>query len=198
MTQTIVGLGNSGEGYEGTRHNVGRAVLEVFRKRQEFSDWNKDKKYLGLVSKGKLKKQEILLLCPETMMNLSGNSVVTAVKGKSAIEKMVVVHDDLDLPFGTFKISFNRGSGGHRGVESIIKKLKTESFIRIKIGICPTTPGGKLKKPQGEEKIVKFILGKFTPAEMLKLKKLLVKISEALEMTVGEGLARAMNEFNSR
>ncbi|MEK7622220.1 MAG: aminoacyl-tRNA hydrolase [Patescibacteria group bacterium] len=176
MNYLIFGLGNPGTEYNGTRHNIGARVLG------EFGPKNKNRK--------------LKLLPPTTLMNRSGEAAGKLVKSKAAAEKLIVIHDDLDLPFGRFKISFGRGSGGHRGVESIIKKLKTEKFIRLRIGIAPTTPSGKIKKPSGEEKIVKFILGKFTPKEEAGLKKLMPQILEALEMLTIHGLAPAMNKFN--
>jgi len=118
------------------------------------------------------------------------------VKNKKAAVNLVVIHDDLDLPLGKFKISFGRGSGGHRGVESIIKKLKTKDFIRLRIGIAPATPTGKIKKPVGEKAVIDFILGKFKPPEELKLKKLMPTLVEALDALLTDGLQPAMNQFN--
>ncbi len=174
--QIIFGLGNPGAEYKGTRHNVGARVASVF------------------AEKTKIKK--VVIVPATTFMNKSGESIGKVVKSKAAAKNLVVIHDDLDLPFGRFKISFARGSGGHRGVESVIKKLKTEEFIRLRIGIAPVTPSGKIKKPNGEEKIVKFILGKFTPKEEIALKKMLPKLVEALEVMVKDCLPRAMNQFN--
>ena len=176
MKYLIAGLGNPGEEYELTRHNVGARALGEFAKR------NKNKK--------------LRLLAPTTFMNRSGEAAGKLVKSKAAAEKLIVIHDDLDLPFGRFKISFGRGSGGHRGVESVIKKLKTEKFIRLRIGIAPSTPTGKIKKPVGEDKIVKFILGQFMSKEEIGLKKLMPKLVEALETITTAGLAGAMNKFN--
>jgi PTH1 family peptidyl-tRNA hydrolase len=129
-------------------------------------------------------------------MNNSGKSVkplVTSIKGA---EKLVVIYDDLDLSFGSSKISFNKSSGGHKGLESIIKAVKTERFARVRVGISPTSPTGKLKKPSGEDAVMKVIMGKFKPEELLVFKKLSKKISEALETFVSDGLERAMTGFN--
>jgi PTH1 family peptidyl-tRNA hydrolase len=149
MSYVLVGLGNPGPEYEKTRHNTGRIVLEIFRKKCDFPDWEPDKKLKALVSKGKLGKAEILLLEPETFMNNSGGSVKPLITSKKKAESLVIIHDDLDLPIGSYKISFNRGSGGHKGVENIIKAIGTEGFVRVRVGISPVTPGGKLKKPSG-------------------------------------------------
>ena len=133
----------------------------------------------------------------DTFMNKSGLGVAKVVKSKSAAEKLIVIYDDLDLALGTLKISYNRSSGGHRGVESIIKALKTESFIRIRIGISPATPSGKLKKPKGESAVEKHILGEFKKPELEILKKVFKKAEGAVETIVEHGLTQAMTEFNS-
>ena len=162
----IVGLGNPGTEYEKTRHNTGRIVLEMFRKKNDLPEWQENKKLKGLVSQ----KGKINLLLPETFMNKSGEAVAKIIKNKKTVKDLVVIHDDLDLPLGRFKISFNRGAGGHRGVLSIIKALKTEAFTRIRIGIAPK------KKPSGKKAVIDFILGEFKPAELAALKKITQKI----------------------
>ena len=129
-------------------------------------------------------------------MNNSGRAIVKSVKSKKDLEKLVVIYDDLDLGIGSVKISFNKSSGGHRGLESVIKALKTKEFIRIRIGVSPTTASGKLKKPEGEQKVLDFILGKFKPAEKEILKKVFKKVENIVETIATEGLERAMNEFN--
>lgn len=195
---TIVGLGNPGAEYENTRHNTGRMVLEVFRTAEKFPEWTFDKKLKALVSLGKLKTLNLQLILPETFMNKSGISVAPLVKSKKAAERLVVIHDDLDIPFGKFKISFNKSSGGHRGVESVIKAIKTEALVRIRVGISPVTPGGKLKKPHGEAAVDKHILGKFSPDQLVIIKKLSKQISEALRVFVTDGREKAMGIFNSQ
>jgi len=196
MVYFIVGLGNPGEEYVHTRHNTGRIILEYFRKAGSFSDWEPNKKLRALVSGGKVQGDMVSIVLPETFMNKSGASVVLVVKNKKQAERLVVVHDDLDLPLGSFKIVFNRGSGGHRGVESIRRAIKTEGFIRIKVGISPRTPSGKTKKPKGEKAVNNFILGTFKPKELELLKKVSKKVSGALTAIVVDGKERAMNEFN--
>ena len=193
----IVGLGNPGEEYEGTRHNTGRIVLEYFQKKNDFSDWEENKKLRALVSKGKIKKEEVMLLEPETFMNKSGGSLGSLITSVKKAEKLIVIQDDLDLGMGTIKISFNRGSGGHRGIESIMRAIKTEAFVRVRVGISPATPSGKLKKPHGDEIIGDFILAKFKKTEEDELKKVSKRVSEALEMIILESREKAMGEFNS-
>jgi PTH1 family peptidyl-tRNA hydrolase len=192
----IVGLGNPGEEYENTRHNTGRIVMGHFLKVFDFPEMKFEKKYQALVSDGKIKKESVMVLFPETFMNKSGGSIGSLIRNKKKAEMLTVVHDDLDLPLGKIKISFNRGTGGHKGVLSIVKVLKTEGFVRIRVGISPVTPGGKLKKPKGEKEVDKFIIGNFKPAEFDVLKKIGKKVSTALELTVTEGREIAMNQSN--
>jgi len=168
----VVGLGNPGKEYEGTRHNTGRIIV-------------------GLVEK---KLQEFIT--PDTFMNKSGKAVASLVKSKKDLKDLVVIYDDIDLPLGKMKISFNKSSGGHRGLESIIKALKSQEFLRIRIGITPTTPSGKLKKPQGEKPVINFILGEFKKPELEILKKLSKKATEAIEVFFAEGKDKAMSLYN--
>jgi peptidyl-tRNA hydrolase, PTH1 family len=189
MAYIFVGLGNPGEEYENTRHNTGRILLTMFGKTLD-AEWKTDKKLNAEVAKVKVGKT------PDTFMNNSGKSVkplVTSIKGA---EKLMVIYDDLDLPFGTNKVSFNKSSGGHRGLESIIKAIKTEKFPRVRVGISPTTPSGKIKKPKGEDAVTKVIMGKFKLDEMTALKKLSKKLNESLETFVSEGLEKTMTGFN--
>lgn len=196
MKYIIVGLGNPGLEYAQTRHNTGRIVLETLAKKLDFPDWQADKKLNALKSEGKIGKNSVILLLPETFMNNSGKSVKPLIDSPKKAKDLVVVQDDIDLAFGTYKMSFNRGSGGHKGIESIIKAVKTKEFLRIRVGVSSATPKGKIKKPQGEEKVVNFIIGKFKPDELKELNKEAKKISEIIEAVVTEGKDKAMNRFN--
>lgn len=194
---TIVGLGNPGEEYVETRHNVGRMVLEAFAKANDLADWKEDKKLKSLVTQGKIGKNKAVFLMPETFMNKSGEAIKSLIKSKKAAESLVVIHDDLDIPLGKLKISFNKSSGGHRGVESIIKTVKTEAFIRIRIGISGETASGKIKKPQGEEKVIDTILGEFKKTEALELKKIIKKSVTALSMVIKDGWSIAASQLGN-
>lgn len=194
----IVGLGNPGEEYKMTRHNTGRMIVEDFAKSKKFSDWAYDKKSNALKNEGKIKKEKILLLLPETFMNNSGNAVQKFITSRKKAERFVVVHDDLDLALGGFKISFARSSAGHKGVESVIRKIKTDKFIRIRVGTSPASSsnrGEPKKKPAGKD-LIKFLMGKFTPKEFSIFKKTSKKITPAIEMIVTEGLQKAMSSYN--
>ena len=189
----IVGLGNPGKEYEKTRHNIGRIVLDDFAKSVDFPEFDDSKKYKALISEGKLGNKKVLLLEPETFMNLSGKAVALAVKENTIlVENIVVIYDDLDLGLGDFKISFGRGSGGHKGIESIIKSLKTKDFIRIRVGISPLTITGKIRKPKGLD----FIMKNVGKSDLEKIKKINKTINLALEKIVKEGRVIAMNKFN--
>ncbi len=203
----LVGLGNPGADYEQTRHNVGRIVLSAVHRAGDFSPWKKDGVLNALVSSGELSGKKIKLVMPETFMNKSGQSVAPLVTDEKKAEQLIVVYDDLDLPLGAMKISFNRSSGGHRGVESIIRSLKTEAFTRIRVGISPKTPTGKMKKPSGDVAVQDFILGVFRDAEMKELQKVTRQAVSAVEVLVSGGssakgirMARetAMGEFNGK
>lgn len=171
----IVGLGNSGEEYKNTRHNTGRIIEDH-------------------VSTSIKEKAKFVSL--NTFMNKSGLAVAKIIKNKTTAKKLIVIHDDMDLPLGTLKISYGRGSGGHRGVESIIKAIKTKDFIRLRVGIVPTTPTGKLKKPKDEQAVLDFILGKFKNSEEQVLQKVFKNASVAIQTIITEGKEIAMNKFN--
>jgi peptidyl-tRNA hydrolase, PTH1 family len=196
MAWVIVGLGNPGEEYDNTRHNTGRMALDVFAKMQHFGDWKEDKKANAHVASGMVGKVAVVLVAPDTFMNKSGNAVVKFVKSQKAAERMIVVYDDLDLPIGKMKLSFDRGSGGHRGIESVTKAVKTKKFTRIRVGISPTTAGGALRKPSGDKEVNDFILAKYKGKDLEELKKVFKKAAQAIEATVSEGPFIAMNRFN--
>ncbi len=203
MPYIIAGLGNPGEEYNLTRHNTGRIVLDQVQKHFEMDDFKFDKKSNALITKGKIGKDSVTLVEPETFMNNSGKSLIyfikpSLVKGapNKAAEKLIVIYDDFNLPLGKIRISFNRSSGGHNGVESIIKHLKTEAFLRIRIGAAPENKAGNAKVPHGEEKIEKFILGKFKEDELKELKKVGKKAIEGIELLVNEGKEKAMSVVN--
>src|SRR3989344_5973798 len=166
----VVGLGNLGKEYENTRHNTGRILVGMIEKKLEDS---------------KIKSLKFLL--PDTFMNNSGRAVAPLVKNQKDLKDLVVIYDDIDLPLGKIKISFNRSSGGHNGLGSIIKSLKSEEFLRIRIGISPATPSGKIRKPKGEKAILNFLLGEFKKSELETIKKLSKKVAEIVETIFAEG-----------
>lgn len=172
----LVGLGNKGKEYENTRHNTGRIVVNMVE--------------------GKLKEVKVKFIIPDTFMNNSGKAIAPFIKSKKDLKDLVVVYDDIDLPLGKIKISFNRSSGGHNGLGSVIKSLKSEEFVRIRVGISPATPFGKIKKPKGEKAILTFLLGEFKKPELEVLKKLSKKVTIAVETIFTEGKDKAMSLYN--
>ena len=172
----VVGLGNPGKEYENTRHNAGRIIV-------------------GMIEK-KINDKKIKFLIPDNFMNNSGKAVAYLIKSKKDLKDLVVIYDDIDLPLGKIKISFNRSSGGHNGLGSIIKSLKSEEFLRIRIGISPETPSGKLRKPKGEKAVLNFLLGEFKKDELNELKKVSKKVGEALEVIFSESKEKAMSLYN--
>ncbi|HEV3245291.1 MAG TPA: aminoacyl-tRNA hydrolase [Candidatus Paceibacterota bacterium] len=196
MTWIIAGLGNPGEEFTNTRHNTGRMALEFFAKQHKFGEWKEDKKAKAHIDRGVIGKTLAVLVNPDTFMNKSGGAVGKFIKSQKAAERLVVVYDDLDLPFGKIKLSFDRGSGGHKGIESIIRTVKTKKFVRIRIGVSPSTASGAVRKPEGEKVVVNFILARFKPNETEELKKIFKRVSDAIETIVLEGREAAMNRFN--
>lgn len=175
----IIGLGNPEEEYKGTRHNVGRQVVEKIA-RQIDAEFKLDKKSNAEVAKGKLNGRPVILAKPQGFVNNSGVVVKKLIQNtRYKIQDTVIIHDDLDIKFGNFKFSFGKNSGGHRGVESIIKVLKTNQFWRLKIG----TANGKLAAARRTDKVANFVLSKFTPAEQEELKKVIKHALERLTLT---------------
>ena len=191
----IVGLGNPGEEYELTRHNAGRMAVLMFVKKEGIDEPKFDKKLKALVAKGEVGGEKFQIILPETFMNKSGESLKPLALSAKKAENLIVVHDDIDLPLGKVKISFGKNSGGHKGVESVIKAVKTINFTRMRIGISSTNAKGVVKKPSGD-KFLDYIVGKFKPAEMAEMKKSAKKSAEALKVIVSDGAEKAMGEFN--
>ena len=207
MAWVIVGLGNPGEEYGSTRHNAGRMAVEYFAKSMKSGAFREDTKAKAHVAGVMVGKTTAALVLPDTFMNKSGSALLKFVKparpnGHSggsvkAAERLVVVYDDLDLPLGKIKLSYDRGSGGHKGLESVMRALKTKKFIRIRIGVSPSTASGTLRKPEGDKVILNFILTKFRAHELDELKQVWKRVAHALETIVTGGREQAMNEFNS-
>jgi PTH1 family peptidyl-tRNA hydrolase len=191
----VVGLGNPGSEYENTRHNTGFIMLDFILGKK--AEWKPASGTKALFFKDLIGGKPVEYLKPTTFMNNSGVAV-SYIKdhNKLNLKDIIVIYDDVDLPIGKIKISFDRSSGGHNGLESVIKKLKSREFLRIRIGTAPTTPSGKIKKPKGEEAMLKFLLGKFKEPELSELKKLSKKVAEAIEVALTEGKEKAMSLYN--
>ena len=164
----IVGLGNPGKKYLNTRHNIGFEIIDQFGKENKFPEFKLSKKFNALISENVIDAKKTILAKPQTFMNNSGISIKKLIESVEVRPRrnpsrsdldLYVIHDDIDLPLGKIRISKNRGSAGHKGVESIIKELGTKNFTRIRIGIQP--PEFRRLTHSAE----KFVLQKFKKQE---------------------------------
>lgn len=190
----IVGLGNPGDKYKKTRHNAGFILLDEIAR-----DWEYDKYSDAYLSHG----ADNLFVKPQTFMNNSGISVKNLLSKHSIkADDVIVIHDDIDLPFGAFKISFERGDGGHNGIKSIVDQIGTNKFIRLRIGIAPMDGEGRAIKPTGglftsaKNAVPNFVLKDFSSSDLEKIKSLKEKVEESIEIIVGQGTPMVMNKFN--
>lgn len=194
----LVALGNPGEEYTYTRHNVGFLAADTFVTVHTLPEPRSTAQYVGKVSEGSVGGESVAVLYPETFVNRSGTAVKKFVPLED-VPKMVVLYDDIALPFGEVKVSFGRGDGGHNGMKSIIGALGTKDFIRVRIGIAPTSflTGGV--KPVTGAELPKYVLAPFTKNEQAKLSKdVLPQVSAMVETIITEGYVPAMNRYNKK
>jgi PTH1 family peptidyl-tRNA hydrolase len=197
MAYVIMGLGNPGGEYAKTRHNAGRMVAE-FLAEQEGIELKEKKTAQAIAGEGSIGGQKTIIALPETYMNHSGKTAAALVKSKPAAKKLLVIRDELDLPLGVIKMTTpGRGSGGHKGIESIMRALKTKDFYQMKIGISGATAKGKLKKVSGEDKVIDHVIGKFKPSEEALLKSVIARAADVARLFVTDGAERAMLEANT-
>lgn len=190
----IVGLGNPGEQYRNTPHSAGFMVVDEFAKRLEFPDFKMEPDGI-LVSQKELGDRTVILAKPQMFMNNSGKALAKLfsrqkIRKAKSYPNLWVVNDDLDLPLGKIKIGQNRGSAGHKGVQSIIDQLKTKNFVRFRIGI--QTPEVANKMIPG----MKFVLKKISPAEQTNYDKVIDTAISALNAGLAEGIEKAMTVYN--
>ena len=191
----IVGLGNPGKEFEGTRHNIGFTVLESFADSVGLPSLHESGKYNGRTCVGSYAGEEVSLLLPSTFMNVSGSAIAKLVP-KTEANKLIVIYDDIDLAYGEIKISFGRGAGGHNGIKSIIESLGTQDFVRLRIGIAQKSFfTGKLKRPKGEA-LADFVLASFTKKEQKEMEAISKTVEEILKTFVSKGKEFTMNKFN--
>ena len=193
----LVGLGNHGEKYEHTRHNVGYDGLRSACARSGLPSPVLNRQVSGEISAGELHGQDVTCLWPHTFMNHSGQAVKKLVP-KTDISQLVVLYDDVDLPWGVVKVAKGRGAGGHNGVASIIAALNSKEFVRVRIGIAPRSFWtGKVKRPSGGGPLERFVLGKFSSRESKELPEVEKKVERALELILTAGVEVAMGECNA-
>lgn len=187
MNYLVVGLGNIGDEYAETRHNIGFMVVDALAKAGNVNF--EDKRY-GFVATLKVKNQTLTLLKPSTYMNLSGNAVRYWMNElKVPEERLLVVVDDLSLPFGQLRLKQNGSDGGHNGLKHIASVLGTQKYARLRFGIGNDFPKG------GQ---VDYVLGHFTSDDMLTMSERLQTAGEAVKTFCLSGVNVAMNQFNNK
>ncbi|WP_223644591.1 aminoacyl-tRNA hydrolase [Corallococcus sp. EGB] len=187
----ICGLGNPGREYERHRHNVGFMVVDALLARAR-AELTQDK-FQARVGQGSLGGERILFVEPQTYMNLSGRSVAEAARFyKIPVQDVLVVHDELDLPFGRLQLKAGGGAGGHNGLKSMVQCLGEDAFIRVRVGI------GKPEGPNAKERVAGYVLSNFDDGERRQLEELIGKAADMAESWVRDGLSTAMNRHNRR
>ena len=183
----LVCLGNPGKQYENTRHNIGFMTADELERREGVKV-NK-LRYRALTGEMKLGGERVLVIKPQTYMNLSGESVKLAgAFYKIPPERVIVISDDVSLPLGKLRIRANGSAGGHNGLKNIIQHLGTDAFPRIKVGVgAPEHP---------EHEMVDWVIGNFTPAEKKVVAEAVGKAADAIECLIAKGVSEAQNKFN--
>ena len=184
--KAVFGLGNPGKEYEGTRHNVGRIVV---------SSWAREagikiagRRFGARTGTGQIGQERVIAALPQTYMNLSGKSVIAVTNYyRLSPADLVVVYDDMDLQVGKIRIRTRGGSGGHHGIESIIEYIKTDAFVRLRVGIG---------KPPEKDDTVDFVLMSFSRDERAIIDLTIRRACTAINAILAEGVESAMNEFN--
>ncbi len=196
----VVGLGNPGEEYKDTRHNLGASVLDEYLRKHGHPNWEKDKKsnseIITIHDPRFTSNEQIILAKPQTFMNNSGQAVSKLVSYyKIKPEDVVVIHDELDLVLGKIKMRLGGAAAGHHGVESIINALNSDKFVRIRLGI------GNLKSQSAERggqhfNVDHFVIEPFLSQEKSKVKSMTKQTLKALDTLLEKGLDKAQNQFN--
>lgn len=184
----IAGLGNPGRDYRLNRHNIGFMVLDTLADRfgEKFSRYESK----ALVTKERYRGYRLILAKPQTFMNDSGQAVSNLVRFyKIPLENILVVYDEVDLPFGTIRIRPNGGSAGHRGIQSIIERMGTEQFSRLRVGIG---------RPPGKKGAASYVLRDFSADELAFLSTIREQVVDAVLTFVVGGVEKAMNDYNGQ
>lgn len=195
----IVGLGNPGEKYAKTRHNLGFRVVDALAR--EYAN----KQIIKYANKFKAEicqlNSEIILAKPLTFMNTSGFAVAKISQYRNIpISNIWIIHDDVDLPLGKLKIRFGGAAAGHHGVESVIKELGTDEFVRFRLGVGPTSPHSASLRGASRGKsgdLESYVLKEFDVNERTELKNIIKKTVKAVKTALDKGIERAMNEYNA-
>ena len=182
----IIGLGNPGREYEDTRHNVGFMAIDRISRAWDIPV--NQYRFKSLVGKGLFEGRPVILAKPQQFMNRSGEAVTTITRFyKLPMQQFCIIHDDLDLPFGNIRMRISGGSAGQKGMESIITKLGTDVFYRLRIGIG---------RPPGRLDAVEYVLQPFRKADFDLLETVLQRTVSAIELLIREGIEKAMTFYN--
>lgn len=182
----IVGLGNPEEDYSNTRHNMGFDTVNKLAKQYNI-EINK-KKFKGLYGVGSIENEKVVLLKPQTFMNLSGESIREAIDFyKIETEKLIVIYDDIDIEPGNIKIRKTGGSGTHNGMKSVLQNIKTKNFIRIRVGIG---------KPEHKNDLIHYVIGAISESEKNVLDRSTTVGKDAVIEIIKSGVDNAMNKYN--
>lgn len=180
----IVGLGNPGNEYKNTRHNVGFDIIDLLA--HKYNICINRIKFKGMYGEGNIEGEKVILLKPSTYMNLSGESVAEAVNFyKIPKDNIIIIHDDISLQIGRLRIKTQGSAGGHNGMKNIILNLSSDVFPRIKVGVG---------QPRGN--LVSHVLGKFNEEDRKRIEKVFQISIESIEVIIKEGTGEAMNKFN--
>lgn len=185
----IAGLGNPGPKYAESRHNVGFMVADELARRWKVAAGRFDRDFQGWLVEAQRGDERVLLLKPATYMNLSGQSVTAVLRYyKLALADVLVIYDDLDLPPGVVRVRTSGSSGGHRGMDDILRHLGSQDFPRIRVGIGRVHPSAT----------VEYVLSRFEPHERELFDAARATAADAAECWLSEGITTAMNRFNRR
>ena len=184
----VVGLGNPGDNYEKTRHNIGFRCVDELARRYQLSF--RSHRGSAVVAEGNIRGQRMVLAKPQTFMNRSGQSVVALRQWyKVALDnELIVIYDDVDLPFGALRLRTRGGPGTHNGMRSVVALLGTQDFLRIRVGIDPVPPNWDASS---------YVLGRFSREQESEIPELCGRVADAVEMSVSAGFTAAMNQFNA-
>lgn len=189
----IVGLGNPGPEYEQTRHNAGFWLVDNLARGLPGCFLQRESRFNALAAKASIAGKEVWLLEPQTYMNRSGQSVGGLARFfKINPDEVLVVHDELDLPFGRLQLKAGGGAGGHNGLKSMVQCLGEDAFIRVRVGI------GKPEGPNAKERVAGYVLSNFDDGERRQLEEIIGKAADMAESWVRDGLSTAMNRHNRR
>ena len=184
----IAGLGNPDEKYQGTRHNVGFDVVDRLAEKYQIAV--DTKKHRALIGKGVIEGQKVLLVKPQTYMNLSGESIRSIVEYYKIDpeEELLVIYDDISLEVGQLRIRRKGSAGGHNGIKNIIAQLGTQNFLRVKVGVG--------EKPAGWD-LADYVLGHFSKEEQVLMEEAFLRAADAASALLTEDVERVMNQYNT-